>query len=62
MNLYSIEFLDPGDKLIISFQILNFYYVRVSVVDSDSGFAIRIRIQEGKNDPQKIEKVNKFHF
>ncbi len=25
-------------------------------------FAIRIRIQESKNDPQKWKKVNKFHF
>ncbi len=32
-----------------------------SVVDPDP-VRILIRIQEGKNDPQKIEKVNKFHF
>jgi hypothetical protein len=31
-------------------------------VDLDPGFAIRIRIQEGKNYPQKIEKVNDSIF
>jgi hypothetical protein len=31
------------------------------VPGSVSGFATRIRIQEGKNDPQKIEKIKKFH-
>jgi hypothetical protein len=28
---------------------------------SGSVFGIRIRIQEGKNDPQKYNKVQKFH-
>jgi hypothetical protein len=30
--------------------------------ESVSGFAIRIRIQEGKNDPEKEKTVNKFIF
>ncbi len=34
----------------------------LSAVPMGSGFAIRIRIQKGKNEKQKIEKVNKFHF
>jgi hypothetical protein len=31
------------------------------VSESGSVFGIRIRIQEGKNDPQKVEKIKKFH-
>jgi hypothetical protein len=31
------------------------------VSGSKSGFGNRIRIQEGKNDPQKYKKVKKFH-
>jgi hypothetical protein len=30
--------------------------------DSESGFGIRIRIQEGKNDPQKYKFFSKFMF
>jgi hypothetical protein len=35
-----------------------FYEVPVPV----SGLAIWIRIQEGKNAPEKLKKVNKFHL
>jgi hypothetical protein len=31
------------------------------VSGSGSVFGIRIRIQEGKNDPQKKKKIKKFH-
>jgi hypothetical protein len=32
------------------------------VSGSVSGFGIRIRIQEGKNDPQKKKKIKKFNI
>jgi hypothetical protein len=34
---------------------------QVSGSVSGSEFGIRIRIQEGKNDPTKIETIEKFH-
>jgi hypothetical protein len=43
--------------------------IKGSVVDTDPDWTriewdpwVRIRIQEGKNNPQKLKKVNKFPF
>jgi hypothetical protein len=46
--------------------ILKWYFVAFRIGSgfnqvSGSGYGIRIRIQEGKNDPQKLKKVKKFY-
>ncbi len=65
-------FLPSGSKI---FNIMKLFHVGTPIVldpdpvsgfngipGSGSGFTICIRIQEGKNDPQKYKNVTKFHF